>query len=57
MIRGIGFLLFSLGYMLTINKTYENYKKEKNFENLMELIASVFIIIGTSILAIAYIFE
>lgn len=57
MIRGIGFLLFSLGYILTINKTYENYKKEKNWENLKELIASVFIIIGTSILAIAYIFE
>lgn len=57
MLRAIGFLLFSVGYILTIKKTYENYKKEKNLENMMDLIARVFIIIGTSILAIAYIFD
>ncbi|WP_276862036.1 hypothetical protein [Anaerococcus tetradius] len=54
MLRAIGFLLFSLGYILTIKKTYENYKNEKKLENLMELIASVLISIGTLILAIAY---
>lgn len=54
MLRAIGFLLFSLGYILTIKKTYENYKNEKKLENLMELIASALISIGTLILAIAY---
>lgn len=53
----IGYLLVALGFGLKIPQTIENYKKEKNLENLLELCSTILIVPSAIILMIGYFLE
>lgn len=55
-LRGIGFLLISIGYAGSYKEYLNNYKSHKSKENLLELIGISLIIVGTFVLGICYIF-
>lgn len=56
-LRSFAYLLIALGFGLQIPKKLENYKKEKNLENLLMLLSSLIIVPAAIILAIAYFIE
>lgn len=53
-LRSFAYLLIALGFGLQIPKKLENYKKEKNLENLLMLLSSLIIVPVAIILVIAY---
>lgn len=53
-LRSFAYLLIALGFGLQIPKKLEDYKKEKNLENLLMLLASIIIVPAAIILVIAY---
>ncbi|MEQ3347349.1 hypothetical protein [Peptoniphilus senegalensis] len=53
-LRSFAYLLIALGFGLQIPKKLENYKKEKNLENLLMLLSSLIIVPAAIILVIAY---
>ena len=53
-LRSFAYLLIALGFGLQIPKKLENYKKEKNLENLLMLLSSLIIDPAAIILVIAY---
>ena len=53
-LRSFVYLLIALGFGLQIPKKLENYKKEKNLENLLMLLSSLIIVPAAIILVIAY---
>lgn len=53
-LRSFAYLLIDLGFGLQIPKKLEDYKKEKNLENLLILLSSLIIVPAAIILVIAY---
>lgn len=53
-LRSFAYLLIALGFGLQISKKLEDYKKEKNLENLLILLSSLIIVPVAIILVIAY---
>ena len=53
-LRSFAYLLIAIGFGLQIPKKLENYKKEKNLENLLMLLSSLIIVPAAIILVIAY---
>ncbi len=53
-LRSFAYLLIALGFGLQIPKKLEDYKKEKNLENLLMLLSSIIIVPVAIILVIAY---
>ncbi|CAG7592308.1 hypothetical protein PEPTYR26121_01530 [Peptoniphilus tyrrelliae] len=53
-LRSFAYLLIALGFGLQIPKKLENFKKEKNLENLLMLLSSLIIVPAAIILVIAY---
>ena len=53
-LRSFAYLLIALGFGLQIPKKLENYKKEKNLENLLMLLSSLIIVPAAIILVITY---
>ena len=53
-LRSFAYLLIALGFGLQISKKLEDYKKEKNLENLLILLSSLIIVPAAIILVIAY---
>lgn len=53
-LRSFAYLLIALGFGLQIPKKLEDYKKEKNLENLLILLSSLIIVPAAIILVIAY---
>ncbi|MFR8927352.1 hypothetical protein [Peptoniphilus senegalensis] len=53
-LRSFAYLLIALGFGLQIPKKLEDYKKEKNLENLLILLSSLIIVPVAIILVIAY---
>lgn len=53
-LRSFAYLLIALGFGLQIPKKLEDYKKEKNLENLLILLSSIIIVPVAIILVIAY---
>ena len=53
----IGYLLVALGFGLKIPQAIENYNKEKNLENLLELCSAILIVPSAIILMIRYFLE
>lgn len=56
MLKGIAFALIFLGTSLQLPSKIESYKKERNAENLLEMLAYLLIAIGSLLLAIGYCF-
>lgn len=53
-LRFFAYLLIVLGLGLQIPNRLEDYKKEKNLENLLMLLSSIIIVPAAIILVIAY---
>lgn len=53
-LRSFAYLLIALGFGFQIPKKLEDYKKEKNLENLLILLSSIIIVPVAIILVIAY---
>lgn len=53
-LRSFAYILIALGFGLQIPKKLENFKKEKNLENLLMLLSSLIIVPAAIILVIAY---
>ena len=53
-LRSFAYLLIALGFGLQIPKKLEDYKKEKNLENLLILLSSLIIVPAAIILVVAY---
>lgn len=53
-LRSFAYLLIALGFGLQIPKKLENFKKEKNLENLLMFLSSLIIVPAAIILVIAY---
>ena len=56
MLKAIAFTLIFLGSSLQLPSKIESYKKERNAENLLEMLAYIIIAIGSLLLAIGYFF-
>lgn len=56
MLKGIAFALIFLGTLLQLPSKIIAYKKERNTENLLEMLAYLLIPIGSFLLALGYFF-
>lgn len=56
MLKGLAFTLIFLGTALQLPSKIASYKKERNAENLLEMLAYLLIAIGSFFLAIGYFF-
>lgn len=56
MLKAIAFTLIFLGSSLQLPSKIESYKKERNAENLLEMLAYIIIAIGSLLLALGYFF-
>ena len=56
MLKAIAFTLIFLGSSLQLPSKIESYNKERNAENLLEMLAYILIAIGSLLLAIGYFF-
>lgn len=56
MLKGIAFALIFLGTSLQLPSKIIAYKKERNTENLLEMLAYLLIPIGSFLLALGYFF-
>lgn len=56
MLKAIAFTVIFLGTSLQLPSKIESYKKERNAENLLEMLAYSLIAIGSFFLAIGYFF-
>ncbi|WP_019215036.1 hypothetical protein [Fenollaria massiliensis] len=56
MLKAIAFTLIFLGTSLQLPSKIASYKKERNAENLLEMLAYILIPIGSFLLAFGYFF-
>lgn len=56
MLKGIGYLLFGIGLCFVFPKFINQYKKEKSFENLLEFVGCLLLIVSSILLGILEIF-
>ncbi len=56
MLKAIAFALIFLGTSLQLPSKIESYKKERNAENLLEMLAYLLIALGSFLLALGYFF-
>lgn len=56
MLKGLAFTLIFLGTALQLSSKIKAYKKERNAENLLEMLAYSLIAIGSFLLALGYFF-
>lgn len=56
MLKAFAFALIFLGTSLQLPSKIESYKKERNSENLLEMLAYLVIAIGSLLLALGYFF-
>lgn len=56
MLRGIAFALIFIGVSMQLPSKVESYKKYKSIDNLLEMLAYLFMVVGSFLLALAYIF-
>lgn len=56
MLKAIAFALIFLGTSLQLPSKIVSYKKDRNAENLLEMLAYILIPIGSLLLAIGYFF-
>lgn len=56
MLKAIAFTLIFLGTALQLPSKIASYKKERNAENLLEMLAYLLIAIGSFLLALGYFF-
>lgn len=56
MLRGLAFALIFIGVSMQLPSKIESYKKERNAENLLEMLAYLLIALGSFLLALGYFF-
>lgn len=56
MLKGLAFALIFLGTSLQLPSKIASYKKERNTENLLEMLAYSLIALGSFLLALGYFF-
>lgn len=56
MLKGFAFALIFLGTSLQLPSKIASYKKDRNAENLLEMLAYILIAIGSFLLALGYFF-
>lgn len=56
MLKGLAFALIFLGTSLQLPSKIASYKKERNTENLLEMLAYSLIALGLFLLALGYFF-